>query len=172
MNDLRIEAIENQVRQMKKETRRFTRLLVCSIAVTLLTFLAGFQPARVEVVEAGQFVLKGKDGGTQAKLFMNDHGLPTLAFYDKKGKSRVEVGIWKIESGLFVFDEAGEANAHLGANVFGASQLLLKYPGRKQLHLMAAKADANGTPFTTITMGDVDGINEFEIYPTIGISRP
>ena len=114
------------------------RLLLLATSISAVALCVGFQPAGpARIIEATQFVLKDKDKKCHARLFFNDDGLPALAFYDENGKSRAEVGIWRLETGFLVFDGTGERHVKLADSVFDATRLELTQRGGKKVNLTA-----------------------------------
>jgi hypothetical protein len=164
MNQSRIEILENELLEMKRDALRLKRLLLFAMSVSILVFFVGFQPAGpARIVEATELVLKDKDRKCQARLFFNDDGLPTLAFYDENGKSRAEVGIWKLQTGFMVFDGAGECNVLLGDNRSNATQLELSQSGGKRVSVVAVGGADKASQFAALSMGDIEEPDEFRI---------
>jgi len=169
MNQIKFEAMEKQLQELKKETLRLKQILLLLLVIPFVVVLAGFQAGdRDQVVEATQFVLRDKNKKIQAKLFVTADGLPTLGFYDKNDKCRMEAGIFASDVGLVIRGETGVAHVSLTSSP-GSSFFYMEEPGGKMIHLLTS--DVKPDHSAVFAMGDSEGRDEFEIRAGPGWSR-
>jgi len=117
----RLMELEAATRRLEQERRRWRIAgTALSLGLGLLVTAGAAMRETPNTIEAGEFVLRDKDGKARAALTIRPDGTPGLAFYDAKEKMRLSIdlgaaddGIDSDTPGVNVYGEEGELRAAL-----------------------------------------------------------
>lgn len=106
--------MEARFRKLEEENRRLRRLVVATLGLVLVPFLAGYVSPN-DKIEASEFVVRDKGGIVRAQLYVDDAGKTRLVLRDKDGRSPAILSSGDGAS-LSVADKAGKTNVLLTAS--------------------------------------------------------
>ncbi|MGZ3419143.1 MAG: hypothetical protein ACXWUG_04955 [Polyangiales bacterium] len=107
-------SLEARLAKLETENRRLRRLVMVTLGVALLPFLAGYATPN-DKIEASEFAVRDKGGTVRARLFVDESGKTRLVLRDKDGSSPAILTSGEGAS-LSVADKKGKTNVVLTAS--------------------------------------------------------
>lgn len=127
MREPTFDTLTQRLDRVERENRWWKVLGTATVAVLGLVLFLGATGSKVaEEILARRFVLMDKDGKARASLVVEDHGLPSLTFFDSEGQGRSTLALDAKGPTLVFMDADGRPRAGLAVGADGSPVLLLR----------------------------------------------
>ena len=167
MESSSIEAIAVRLDALQRTNSRL-RLTAVGLAVGLIGLAMAAAPPRGgagRTIEAGQLVLRDKEGRVRGSFGVDRSGLPSLKLFDRRGLVQIALGIPLDDMAALSFSDRGSDRVVLTTSIEGATSLRL-YDGseREKAALFLEPDDRTGLRLVgeggtaTVSPGPVDQV--------------